>query len=41
VFGDLDNPDHRVAQLTEDPRAFRLLEELGTQPKVYYLAEER
>jgi menaquinone reductase, iron-sulfur cluster-binding subunit len=41
VFGDLDNPDHRVAKLTKDPRAFRLLEELGTEPKVHYLAEER
>lgn len=41
VFGDLDNPDHRVAQLVKEPRAFRLLEELGTKPKVYYLAEER
>ncbi len=40
VFGDLDNPHHRVAELVHDPRAFRLLEELGTQPKVYYLAEE-
>jgi molybdopterin-containing oxidoreductase family iron-sulfur binding subunit len=41
TFGDLDNPDHRVARLTRNPRAFRLLEELGTKPKVYYLAEER
>lgn len=41
VFGDLDNPDHRVARMVKDPRAFRLLEELGTEPKVYYLAEER
>lgn len=41
VFGDLDNPDHRVAKLVRNPRAFRLLEELGTQPKVYYLTEER
>jgi len=41
TFGDLDNPNHRVARLSEDPRAFRLLEELGTQPKVYYLAERR
>jgi len=41
VFGDLDNPDHRVAQLVKDPRAFRLLEALGTQPKVYYLIEGR
>jgi len=41
VFGDLDNPRHRVARLSKDPRAYRLLEDLGTQPKVYYLAEER
>ena len=41
TFGDLDNVGHRVAKLVHDPRAFRLLEDLGTQPKVYYLAEER
>jgi molybdopterin-containing oxidoreductase family iron-sulfur binding subunit len=41
VFGDLDNPGHQVAQLVKDPRAFRLLEALGTQPKVYYLIENR
>jgi molybdopterin-containing oxidoreductase family iron-sulfur binding subunit len=40
VFGDLDDPDHRVARLSRDPRAFRLEEGLGTQPKVYYLAEQ-
>jgi Fe-S-cluster-containing dehydrogenase component len=37
VFGDLENPRHRVAQLKDDPRAFRVMEDLGTQPKVYYL----
>ena len=37
VFGDLDDPSHRVAVLSHDPRAFRLEEGLGTQPKVYYL----
>lgn len=36
-FGDLDNPQHRVAELKEDSRAMRLLEDLGTEPKVYYL----
>ena len=41
VFGDLDAPDHLVHRQARDPRAFRLLEELGTEPKVYYLAEER
>jgi molybdopterin-containing oxidoreductase family iron-sulfur binding subunit len=39
-FGDLENPEHRVAELARSPRAFRLLEELGTLPKVYYLSEE-
>ena len=38
VFGDLDNPRHRVGTLKHDPRAMRLMEELGTEPKVYYLA---
>lgn len=37
VFGDLDNPTHRVAELKEDPCAMRLMEDLGTEPKVYYL----
>ncbi len=37
VFGDLDNPRHRVHELKQDPRAMRLMEELGTEPKVYYL----
>lgn len=38
VFGDLDDPLHRVAALARDPRAFRLHEDLGTQPKVHYLS---
>jgi molybdopterin-containing oxidoreductase family iron-sulfur binding subunit len=37
VFGDLDNPAHRVFELRRDPRATRLMEDLGTEPKVYYL----
>ena len=41
VFGDLDNPTHRVAELKDDPRAMRLLEDLGTAPKVYYLASRQ
>lgn len=46
VFGDLNDPEHRVHQLAQPdnsnggkPRAkdvFRLLERLGTNPKVYY-----
>ena len=38
TFGDLDDHNHRVAGLKEDPRAMRLMEDLGTRPKVYYLA---
>lgn len=39
VFGDLDNPEHKVAKLAASQRAFRLLPELGTFPKVIYLQE--
>jgi len=38
-FGDLDDPDSQVALLARSPRAFRYLEELGTEPKVMYLSE--
>lgn len=38
-FGDLDDPGSQVSQLAKSPRAFRLLEELGTEPKVIYLKE--
>ncbi len=38
VFGNLDDPTHRVAELARDPRAFRLQEGMGTEPKVYYLS---
>lgn len=39
TFGDLDNKDSEVTKLSHSPRAFRLLEDLGTKPKVYYLSE--
>lgn len=38
-FGDLDDPASGVSQLSKSSRAFRLQEELGTEPKVYYLLE--
>lgn len=37
VFGDLDDPDSEVSRLSRSPRAFYLLEEVGTKPKVAYL----
>ena len=40
TFGDLNDPDHQVTKLSQDPRAFRLLERLGTEPKVYYLSSK-
>ena len=40
-FGDLDDPESTVSRLARNPRAFRLLEDLGTEPKVYYLVEEK
>lgn len=39
TFGDLENPSTRVWQLSRSPRSFRLLEELGLEPHVYYLRE--
>jgi Fe-S-cluster-containing dehydrogenase component len=38
-FGDLDDPDSEVAQLARGPRATRLLEDLGTEPRCIYLKE--
>jgi molybdopterin-containing oxidoreductase family iron-sulfur binding subunit len=41
VFGDLNDPGSEVSTLAKSPRAFRLLEELGTHPKVFYLREAK
>ncbi|MDX1688154.1 MAG: 4Fe-4S dicluster domain-containing protein [Candidatus Promineifilaceae bacterium] len=38
-FGDLDDPESIVSQFEQSPRAFRLLEDVGTHPKVIYLRE--
>jgi molybdopterin-containing oxidoreductase family iron-sulfur binding subunit len=37
VFGNLADPDSRVSKLARSDRAYRELEELGTQPRVTYL----
>jgi len=36
-FGDLNDPDSLVSELVASERVMRLKEELGTNPKVYYL----
>ena len=41
VFGDLRNPDSKVAKLNKDQRSYRLLEYLNTQNRVSYLARIR
>jgi molybdopterin-containing oxidoreductase family iron-sulfur binding subunit len=37
IFGDLLDPDSQTSQLARSHRAFRLLDELGTDPAVIYL----
>ena len=37
VFGDISDPESRVARLGRSLRGHKLLEELGTQPRVTYL----
>ena len=39
IFGDLDDPGTEAARLARGPRAYRMLEDLGTAPKVFYLKE--
>lgn len=38
-FGDVDDHESEVSVLSSSSRAYRLLEELGTEPKVWYLTE--
>ena len=40
TFGDLNNPEHKVSKLSKSRYAFRLLERLGTEPKVYFLSSK-
>lgn len=37
VFGDLKDPESRVSELWRDPRGYRVLEHLNTQPGITYL----
>ena len=40
TFGDLEDPAARINRVRQDPRAYRLLEDLATGPAVTYLARE-
>jgi molybdopterin-containing oxidoreductase family iron-sulfur binding subunit len=41
TFGDRNDPDSEVSRQAESPRAFRLLDHLGTKPAVVYLKRDR
>jgi molybdopterin-containing oxidoreductase family iron-sulfur binding subunit len=41
TFGDLNDRESSVSEQARSPRAFRLLEDLGTQPSVVYLKRDR
>ncbi|HLG18461.1 MAG TPA: 4Fe-4S dicluster domain-containing protein [Bdellovibrionota bacterium] len=38
LFGDLEDKSTQVFKLSKSPRAQRLMEDLGTEPKVFYLS---
>jgi len=40
AFGNLADSHSEVAKLAKSPRGFRLLEKLGTKPKVIYLSSQ-
>jgi Fe-S-cluster-containing dehydrogenase component len=37
IFGDLNDPNSRVSQVLRENPSYRLRENLGTNPRVYYL----
>jgi Fe-S-cluster-containing dehydrogenase component len=40
VFGDLNDPESQVSRLSRSSRGVKLLDDLGTQPKVTYLQRQ-
>lgn len=41
TFGDLDDPESRVSRLLAEHEHFRMHEELGTEPNLYYIWERK
>ena len=39
TFGDIDDPDSEISKLIGRSDTFRLLEELGTDPQIYYIPD--
>lgn len=40
-FGDLDDPDSEVGRLIRTKQTHRLMEQYGTEPKVYYISSSK
>jgi molybdopterin-containing oxidoreductase family iron-sulfur binding subunit len=40
VFGDLEDPESEVSRLSRSSRGSKLLEDVGTKPKVTYLSRQ-
>ncbi len=40
TFGNMRDPESAVSKVIKSPKAFRMLEKLGTEPKVYYLTSQ-
>lgn len=41
VFGDMNDPDSRISKLINDPRHYRILEEMNFRPSVGYMTKVR
>ena len=39
VFGNVNDPSSRVVQAKQDPRGYRVLEDLNTRSSITYLAK--